>query len=95
MDFSNQYRNQKDLSDLFAGLVNDEPSDPFSKHSWVESNTGSFVLSDSIAVFDCNIASHFVEGSHTIFIGRVYDVYKREGDPLIYAQRAYAKPLWI
>ena len=45
----------------------------------MESNTGSLVLSDSLAVFDCNIASHFVEGSHTIFIGRVNDVYKREG----------------
>lgn len=87
--------NQKDISNLFAGLVDGESSDPFSKHSWTESNTGSLVLSDSLAVFDCNISSHIIEGSHTIFIGRVYDVYKREGEPLIYAQRAYAKPVWV
>ena len=55
--------------------------------SWV---TGSPILAESLASFDCQTTSMHDGGDHVIFVGRVLQLQVRaEGRPLVYFRGAY------
>ena len=83
---------QSHISDTFAGRHSVD--DKFSCAEWGALSTGSPVLKDSLANFDCALKKSFKWGSHYIFIGQVEDIADGgEGNPLIYSNRAYGRAI--
>ena len=83
---------QEHLSDCFAGRPRDGVSFDFAGADWVTGKTGSPILRDCVAAFDCVLQSSHGAGSHTVFFGRVLDVLDSASMPLIYGRRSYGKP---
>jgi len=83
---------QEHLSDCFAGRPRDGASFDFAGTDWVNGKTGSPVLRDCVAAFDCVLQSSHGAGSHTVFFGRVLEVLDGGSIPLIYGRRSYGKP---
>ncbi len=80
---------QRLLADRFAGLIPDG-GDRFAKLDYTTGESGSPILSDCLAYFDCRVVGAHTEGTQTIFIGRVLEArVVREGRPLLYFNRAY------
>jgi flavin reductase (DIM6/NTAB) family NADH-FMN oxidoreductase RutF len=53
--------------------------------------TGSPILADSLAWYDCHVEASYDGGDHTIFIGRVEAGFEAEGkQPLVYFANRYA-----
>lgn len=49
------------------------------------------LLADALAWVECTTANTYVEGDHTIFIGRVEEVQFGEGEPLLYYRGRYER----
>jgi flavin reductase (DIM6/NTAB) family NADH-FMN oxidoreductase RutF len=79
---------QEDLSNRFARSLADKWADvPY--ETWV---TGSPILKDAIAAFDCEIHSMYDGGDHVIFVGRVLQLASNaEENPLLYFRGRYAR----
>ena len=45
----------------------------FSGIEWTRGKTGSPIIKDCIAWFDCEVVSSIEPGNHTVFIGEVVD----------------------
>lgn len=84
---------QERLSDSFAGRSPDAPSFDFTSADWTTAKTGSPVLRGAVAAFDCVLQSSHGTGTHTVFFGRVLDVFGGESTPLIYGRRSYGRPI--
>ena len=79
-----------ELSSNFSGQQSGEGR--FRTRNWSKLATGSPVLVDSLASFDCRVSRHVAHGSHTIFLGQVEQVLLgKKGRPLIYSEGQYAK----
>jgi flavin reductase len=78
------------LAELFAGRAD---SEPFAASSWAALETGSPVLCDAAAAFDCRLAEVFEHGTHGIFVGSVVEVMVGRGMPLVYADRNFCRTL--
>jgi flavin reductase (DIM6/NTAB) family NADH-FMN oxidoreductase RutF len=83
---------QEHLSDCFAGRPRDGASFDFAGTDWVSGKTGSPILRDGVAAFDCVLQSSHGAGSHTVFFGRVLEVLDGGSMPLIYGRRSYGWP---
>jgi flavin reductase (DIM6/NTAB) family NADH-FMN oxidoreductase RutF len=57
---------------------------------WEPGATGSPLLADAVAHFDCVVHQTHEAGDHTIVVGRVVTCAAREGDPLVYHRGRYA-----
>jgi flavin reductase (DIM6/NTAB) family NADH-FMN oxidoreductase RutF len=83
---------QRELSNRFAGRES-EMSDRFDGVDTFELETGSPVLSQAIAFFDCRVAGAYDAGTHTIFISEVLAAGVNPGaeqrKPLVYFNRNY------
>jgi flavin reductase (DIM6/NTAB) family NADH-FMN oxidoreductase RutF len=80
---------QRDLADRFAGRLLD-CGDRFHGLDVGQAVTGAPVLWDSLAYLDCRVTAAHDGGDHTIFLGAVEDIGRRDlGRPLIYLQGAY------
>lgn len=80
---------QEEISDLFAGRLADG-EERLSGLDTFTLVTGSPLLRDAIAHFDCRVIATFTSGTHTIFIGEVLAAGSDEtGEPLVYYDRAY------
>jgi flavin reductase (DIM6/NTAB) family NADH-FMN oxidoreductase RutF len=80
---------QRDLADHFAGRF-PENGDRFHGLDYVDAATGAPVLLDSLAYLDCRVTAAHDGGDHTIFLGAVEAIGRRElGRPLIYLQGTY------
>lgn len=86
--------NQQHFAEIFAGMSSDIPTDLFGAEHWASLKTGCPSLKEGLAVFDCKVNAVHKEGTHYIFIGQVLAAKKGKGAPLVYSQRAYAKPDW-
>ena len=75
--------NQMDLSKRFASRKKDIESVPF------DYLDGMPVIPDCLAQVVCEVSSEYVEGDHTLFVGRVTDLRIRDGEPLIYSGGRY------
>jgi len=72
---------QKDVVDRFAGTV------------WKTAVTGSPVLPECLAWFDCELWNVFPGGDHSIFVGEVValGVGEKESHPLLYHNRLWRR----
>ncbi|SFE48113.1 NADH-FMN oxidoreductase RutF, flavin reductase (DIM6/NTAB) family [Lentibacillus persicus] len=69
---------QQKMSMTFAGQIdNDEPVE-------FEYLDGKPVLPNSLAQIACDVSSEYVEGDHTLFVGKVTDIQLEDGQPLIF-----------
>jgi flavin reductase (DIM6/NTAB) family NADH-FMN oxidoreductase RutF len=79
-----------ELSNLFSGAQSGERR--FESREWTKLTTGSPVLLDALATFDCRVVKKLAHGSHTIVLGQVQQVlFGKKGKPLLYAEGQYAK----
>lgn len=83
---------QSELSNRFAGREN-EQTDRFEGVDTFALETGSPLLQEAIAYFDCRVAVTHDAGTHTIFISEVLAAGalpdSAERPPLVYFNRAY------
>jgi flavin reductase (DIM6/NTAB) family NADH-FMN oxidoreductase RutF len=79
------------ISNRFAGRETEE-SDRFAGVETFTQETGSPILEDAIAYFDCLVNSAHSAGTHTLFIGEVVVTGLTEDQaPLLYYNRAYRR----
>ncbi len=78
---------QRELSTAFAKGGADMSFDD----DWVDGETGSPLLTDAIAQFDCITEQTYDAGDHVMFIGRVLQCACRDGDPLIFLRGQYVE----
>ncbi len=81
--------NQIDIAEVFAGAQRGEAR--FDHGEWMDGVTGSPVLKDAIAAFDCRLAKTFEFGTHHIVIGELVAVEVGEAKPLLYHARTYGR----
>jgi len=85
---------QSFIADTFAGRIEAPGGDKFACAEWRAGETGAPVLADALVAFDCRVGEHVRWGTHYIFVAEVLDIVLQEsGPPLIYANRAYGKPV--
>ncbi len=80
---------QSMISDTFAGRPPSGAPYDFDCADWDVARSGSPVLADALAAFDCALDSASDAGTHRIFIGRVLEARHQSMSPLVYAQRQY------
>ena len=81
---------QEGLSPIFAGMTDHSDEERFTGHDWHTMETGSPVLDQALAVFDCRITQVVESGTHDVFFCSVEAVRvgtAKEG--LIYYGRGY------
>lgn len=61
-------RNQTDLLERFKGP---DPVGKFKSIKWSKGKTGSPILEDCVAYFECEVKESYSPGNHTVFIGEV------------------------
>ncbi|QTA83710.1 FMN-binding protein [Desulfonema limicola] len=61
-------RDQKDFLKRFKGP---DPAAKFTDIEWIKGKTGSPVINDCSAWFECEVINSFAPGNHTVFIGQV------------------------
>lgn len=69
---------QKEYSKIFAGQIKENIDITF------DVLAGLPVLPGALAQVSCEVVSEYVEGDHTLFIGRVLDIQLEEGNPLLF-----------
>lgn len=60
------------------------PDQRFYGADWFQLKSGAPVLRDALASLDCEVAHHFLYGTHYVFVGRVLAMRSREGAGLLY-----------
>ena len=79
---------QQNVSQAFASKLS--PEQRFAQAQWTELETGSPILQNALASFDCEIEQIQNVGTHTIFICRVVAIQKSQQEhSLVYFNRAY------
>lgn len=79
-----------ELSTAFSGAQSGESR--FKSREWTRLATGSPVLLDALASFDCRVVKTMVQGTHSVVFGRVEQVlFGNKGKPLLYSDGHYAK----
>jgi flavin reductase len=82
---------QAAVAETFAGRQDaGEPYD-FDCASWQQAVTGSPLLVEAAARFDCEVAETVQAGTHTVLIGAVRAADRGAVWPLAYTRRAYAQ----
>jgi len=78
------------FADCFAGRTERRGIERFADGDWTVLVTGSPVLSDAIAVLDCDVIDRLDHGTHTLFVGGVRAVRSDPDRPaLVYRAGAY------
>ncbi|KKK36462.1 flavin reductase [Mesobacillus campisalis] len=73
---------QEDISMIFAGQLKDQQVS-FGRLADMP------VIPDALAQVACEVSAEYVEGDHTLFIGRVKDIKLEDGNPLLYFAGRY------
>lgn len=74
---------QEEVSKVFAGQLKGDYTIPFDKLN------SQPVVPGAIAQVACTVSSEYVEGDHTLFIGKVADILLTDGDPLLFFNGRY------
>ncbi|WHY79418.1 flavin reductase family protein [Neobacillus sp. WH10] len=74
---------QQDLSMIFAGQVKNHQEVVFDHRDGVP------VLPNALAQISCEVSAAHVEGDHTLFIGKVTDIFVKDSEPLVYYSGKY------
>lgn len=73
----------------FAGVATERWA-PFESYLWRGGSTGTPVLQDSLAWFDCRLAATHEGGDHSIVVGEVVEFgINPQGRPLLYGNRTW------
>lgn len=80
-------RGQEALSRLFASEADEHRR--FQGLAWGTGSTGAPLLPGSIAQLDCRVVAAHPAGDHVIYLGRVEEVRRGEGEPLLHYARSY------
>lgn len=89
-------QDQSPISDSFAGRTGKSGVEKFDCADWLTGETGSPVLDNALAAFDCRLHHDLRVGSHHMFVGEVAGVTRRDdGAPLLYGRRNYLKTVGI
>ena len=80
-------RGQEALSNLFASKEDEERR--FEGLAWQAGATGAPLLPDCIAQLDCRVVAAHEAGDHVIYVGRVEEVRRSAGEPLLHYNRSY------
>ncbi len=75
--------NQQDYSLIFAGQKKDDTFIQFDRLADIP------VLSGALAQICCDVVSEYVEGDHTLFIGKVRDIRLEDKEPLLFFAGQY------
>jgi flavin reductase (DIM6/NTAB) family NADH-FMN oxidoreductase RutF len=80
-------RGRLDIARAF-GTRSGRDADKLAGVQWRAAGSGSPVLEESVAFFDCRVVSRHPAGDHELVIGRVVDgtVLKADAEPMIYAE---------
>lgn len=79
---------QRDLSTVFARPL----ADKWSGLAYDRWQTGSPILRDTLASFECRTEATYDGGDHLIFLGRVMRLdHRKGGRPLLYFRGAYSR----
>ncbi len=81
---------QRSVAQVFAGSDRDREL-RFQSGDWNTLRTGAPALDGAIACFDCQVVSTPRIGTHCVFIATVVATRVREGAPLLYTRRQYAR----
>ncbi|HVY58848.1 MAG TPA: flavin reductase family protein [Xanthobacteraceae bacterium] len=82
---------QRDLSQMFAGVGRVAMRERFTHGRWDTLVTGAPVCADALVALDCEIIDVREFGTHSMFIARVVaTAHAGPADPLLYHQRSYA-----
>jgi flavin reductase len=85
---------QSALSDVFASRTATASGDKFDAGLWSRLATGAPALTGALAVFDCRLADAHRYATHWILVGELAEIALTcEGRPLVYTNRAYARPV--
>lgn len=80
---------QQEISDRFAGRIQLE-GDRFTGLETYTLVTGSPLLADTLAAFDCQVVASYKTGTRTVFIGEVLAVHNGDDStPLLYFNQNY------
>jgi flavin reductase len=86
------HEDQRELSSYFATGDRSLGSEAMRQLGGAVGQTGSALVEDALAVFECEVEAQHTEGDHELFIGRVIAI--RHGDvdrrPLVYHRGDYA-----
>ena len=83
---------QEPLATCFAQPTSAEKLKRFCDAAWHEAETGSPILEDAIAYFDCRLTARHDGGDHTIFLGEIVAAgYRQDGAPLIWFASRYRR----
>ncbi|MGE7695634.1 flavin reductase family protein [Lysinibacillus sp. NPDC094177] len=74
---------QQGLSMLFAGQIKEKRQVTFGDLQ------GAPTIEGAIAQVSCEVASTYIEGDHTLFIGRVKNIHLEDGEPLLFFNGQY------
>ena len=87
----------RDLADLFGGRTETTGPARFAAGRWTTGRTGTPLLADAAAAFECRLVEAIDAGTHSIFIGEVEAITLLGDDapPLAYHDRAYATLLTL
>ena len=75
--------NQQELSQIFAGQVKEKKEVDFDRLE------GQPVIKGAVAQITCEVVNEHVEGDHTLFIGKVTNIYLEDNDPLLFFNGQY------
>jgi flavin reductase (DIM6/NTAB) family NADH-FMN oxidoreductase RutF len=85
----------RDLAHRFAGRTGAEGSARYEGGDWITLRSGTPLLSDALAAFDCSLEDVVERHSHAIVIGRVEAVRRRGGGgALVYWRGGYDQLGW-
>jgi flavin reductase (DIM6/NTAB) family NADH-FMN oxidoreductase RutF len=73
---------QQEVSMVFAGQVKD-------REVKFERLDGKPVIPGAVAQIACEVSAEYVEGDHTLFIGKVTDIHLEDTEPLIFYNGRY------
>jgi flavin reductase (DIM6/NTAB) family NADH-FMN oxidoreductase RutF len=80
---------QSDLADAFAGRSKTIAPYDFAAAQWKRGITGSRLLIDATASFECEMYNAVEAGTHSLLMGRVIGLATSELSPLAYQDRGY------
>ncbi|WP_182085923.1 flavin reductase family protein [Aureimonas sp. ME7] len=80
---------QQPIADRFAGRGGLKGADRYAGAEWEVLETGASLLTDALAVVDCEVERVVEHHSHALIFGAVRAVRLGEGEPLVYSHGRY------
>jgi flavin reductase (DIM6/NTAB) family NADH-FMN oxidoreductase RutF len=83
---------QQALAECFARPTTAEKLTGFCGAAWHEAETGSPILEDALAFFDCRLTERQAGGDHTLFIGEIVAAgFREDAEPLLWYASGYRR----